>query len=436
MSLWVYRSISVPLSALGKRSNFFKGSVIALTLIMTGCNPGSNQAPIESRQAAQTPPLTTAPVPQAQPVAPPAPPPTLTADGLPAPRGQRIALLLPLSGDAAPLGRILLDAAQMALFDLGGVPIELMPLDDKGTVDGAVEAAHKAMDSGASLVIGPVFSPSAAAVGNAVASRNINVLSFTNDSSVAGGNVFTLGITPEQQVMEAVSFARELGKGRAAILAPDNPFGLKIANAVTGGMARLGGSVTHRVLYRPNVDFNSPEWFGQLAQLKAGGFDLLVAPEGGPRLKVMAGVVQSSLTPGSPPQWIGSLLWNDLALAQEPVLNGGLFAAPQPDRAERTAFGARFRQSYNRDPNLLASLAYDAVALAGLLSQDPSAQQNGQFFSADALRDPAGFAGVEGIFRFDQRNVALRGLAILRYEGGSIVMVRPAPQSFEAVPSQ
>ena len=53
----------------------------------------------------------------------------------------RVGLLLPLSGPAEALGRDMLDAAQMALFDVGDNDLVLLPRDTGGTPAGARLAA-------------------------------------------------------------------------------------------------------------------------------------------------------------------------------------------------------------------------------------------------------------------------------------------------------
>ncbi|MEE8202420.1 MAG: ABC transporter substrate-binding protein, partial [Alphaproteobacteria bacterium] len=56
-----------------------------------------------------------------------------------------VALLLPLSGPSGGLGAAMLDAAQMALFDVGATEIVLLPKDTEGTPDGARRAADAAL---------------------------------------------------------------------------------------------------------------------------------------------------------------------------------------------------------------------------------------------------------------------------------------------------
>ncbi|MBF0356827.1 MAG: ABC transporter substrate-binding protein [Alphaproteobacteria bacterium] len=69
--------------------------------------------------------------------------------------GQRLraALLVPLSGPSASLGKSLLNAAQLALFEMSGAGFSLLPIDTKGTPEGAAAAARQALDHGAQVIL-------------------------------------------------------------------------------------------------------------------------------------------------------------------------------------------------------------------------------------------------------------------------------------------
>ena len=55
----------------------------------------------------------------------------------------KVAILLPLSGPNADLGKAMLDAAQLALFTTGNDRLTLVPRDTTGTADGAANAAKR-----------------------------------------------------------------------------------------------------------------------------------------------------------------------------------------------------------------------------------------------------------------------------------------------------
>ena len=80
-----------------------------------------------------------------------------------------------------------------------------------------------------------------------------------------------------------------------------------------------------------------------------------------------------------------------------------------------------------RRPPQLASLAYDAMSLVALLAQGPPYHR----FTQAALMDPNGFAGVNGIFRFNPDGTSERGLAVMEVTPDGPVVVSPAPTTFQ-----
>ena len=84
----------------------------------------------------------------------------------------------------------------------------------------------------------------------------------------------------------------------------------------------------------------------------------------------------------------------------------------------------RFAGVYGREPAPLAVLAYDATALAVLLSTTQPR------FTAAQLTAPQGFAGGAGIFRLRADGLAEHGLAVIQVDAGSGRVIDPAPASF------
>ena len=139
------------------------------------------------------------------------------------PAGQRVAILLPLSGPRADIGQSMLHAAQLALDGPDAPPLDVK--DTGGTPGGAAAAAQSAIAEGAGLILGPLTSPETAAVAPVARAANVAVLAFTNDQSQAQPGVWTLGITPGQQVRRLVAAAQGQGKSQFAALLPDSDFG-------------------------------------------------------------------------------------------------------------------------------------------------------------------------------------------------------------------
>ncbi len=426
---------------------------------------GSRASP-PAGAAAQSP--TAADVPPLQPFDPGAPveierlpppdalPPLLTPPAG-ASAGAKVALLLPLSGPQAALGRALLDAAAMALFEVAGERLVLLPKDTGAGPDGARLAAEQALADGASLILGPIFRDAAAAAGLAAASRGVNLITFSTDATVAGGNVFLFGFTPEQQVSRVVKYAAARGLLRYAALAPENAYGAAVTGALQKAAAEAGGSVARLESYPPDgrnmeaaverlagyqarktalvertrelADSDSAAARRELSDLanrealNEYEFDALLLPEGGQMLRNLAPLLTYYEVDTARVKVLGTSQWEDPALGLEPALRGAWFAAVSPGAAED--FRRRYERAYGRKPPRIASLAYDAVALAAALAQ------RGPAMDAEALRNPSGFAGVDGVFRFGSDNVAERGLAVLEVGPDGFRVISEAPQSFE-----
>jgi ABC-type branched-subunit amino acid transport system substrate-binding protein len=385
--------------------------------------------------------------------------PPLTAPATPRPSPVRVAILLPLSGANAALGRALLDAAQLALFELGGERLTLMPRDTRGTPEGAARAAQLAVAGGAELLLGPLFGTSVAAAAPAARAGGVNIVAFSTDRKVAGAGVFLMGFMPEQQVDRVVAFARAKGLSRFAVLAPDSAYGTAVVNALRRATSQRDANVV-RVEFYPSdareahdpvkrladygrrrgalvaerkalaarsdeVSKQALERLNALETMGGVGFDAVMLADGGATLRAVAPLLPYYDIDPAKVHFLGTGLWDDPTLGTEPALVGGWFAAPPP--AAAAAFDQRYAGTYGRQPPRIASLAYDAVALAAMLALEEA----GPDYSAAALSAPSGFAGTGGIFRFGADGVVQRGLAVLEVEPRGLKVVGEAPGTFQ-----
>jgi ABC-type branched-subunit amino acid transport system substrate-binding protein len=377
-----------------------------------------------------------------------------------APGTVRAALLVPLSGRHADLGQSMLNAAQLALFDIADQRFELLPYDTGGTPDGAAAAAQFAVGDGVSVILGPLLAGSVQAAAPAAWAANVPVIAFSSDRSVAGDGVYIMGFTPGTEVERVVSYAYGQGLVRFALLAPDDAYGTRVVTALDDAAAAIGAIVTRVELYdpatgdfnevvrrlvdpnRPNRSFISedagPEGRTRgvsqltLARLdparNRGGlpFDALLVADGGRRLQAIAAHLPVHGIDPNRVHILGTGAWDEPGTGAEPALLGGWFAAPQP--GFRAEFEQRYAENYGEAPARLATLAYDATALAAVLAQTPG----GGAFDEATLTDPRGFAGRDGIFRFRPDGVAERALAVLRVERRGADVISEAPVTFEA----
>lgn len=357
---------------------------------------------------------------------------------------QTVGLLLPLSGPRAALGQSMLRAAELAMFDVADDSFELVVRDTKGTPGGAESAARSAIDAGANLLLGPVFSSSVQAVKPVADAGSLPMVAFSNNRNVAEPGAYVMGLLPSEQVQRVVGYAARQGLRRFAVLAPRNAYGQVVVQALQEAAARGGASFAGAEFYAPGSKNVAEEakrlarqyWDGRLpkdaqnAAPPANAFDAVMLPAGGQDLRAVAPTLPFFDVDPERVKFLGTVLWNDPSLGTEPTLVGGWFAAPPPESWQN--FERRYRETFGDRPRRLASLAYDATALAGILARQ-SDSTGPEVYSRSRLTQRNGFAGVDGVFRLNDDGTAERLYAVMEMQRKELKVVDPAPGSFEAL---
>ncbi len=342
-------------------------------------------------------------------------------------RAVPVALLVPkTASNGAGLAQALENAARLAVADLGGASVDLRVYDTAGTPQGAALAAEQAIDDGARIFLGPLFAESASAAGQVAASRGVNVLSFSNNPSIAGGNVFILGNTFQTSADRLVRFAASRAKGRIYVVHADDPaeqLGAdSIQRAITANGAQLAG-VTSFPLSQQGVIDTIPEI--ARGYRSSGASSIFVTSGTAGALPFLAELLPENGIDSDTAQFIGlqRLDVPSSALSLK-GLQGAWFALPSPGLSQQ--FANRYSATYGTTPNPVAGLAYDGVAAIGALV----AQGNSNALTVESLTQGQGFAGVNGPFRLFRNGTNERGLAVAQIQNNQVIVIDPAPRSF------
>ena len=392
-----------------------------------------------------------------------------------------ISLLLPMSDsreNIRALAEDLFNAAQLAVFDAGQGKIVLRLHDTQGTPEGAARAAKEAIAAEADILIGPLFSSSAKAVAPVLSGRTVSALAFSNDRSVRADNIWLLGFMPEQNIDRVVVETISQGLVRFGVLVPEGAYGDLLLQQVRQRIERFGGELVQAEAYPEDAkgmfdpvrrlaqfDRRKQAHTDELARLTAEArrlapadtpddklfsvlrtiapelvsayeglkrsetlgeipYDVVFVPEGGLALRKLAPLLPYFDIDPKLVKFIGTGLWDDPSLSQEPPLHGGWYAAP--DRTLWAGYQKRYEQLFARPAPRLTSIAYDSVSLAIKLATINQQQP----FSYDLLTDPNGFAGLDGIVRLTADGLNDRGLAVQEITARAPRIVSPAPRSF------
>ena len=342
---------------------------------------------------------------------------------------KRIGVLLPFSSSNAGVRRhaeSLLAAIELALFDSGVDDILIMPRDTGGDARKAAEATAVLVDEGADVLVGPLFAESVRAAATVARARDIPIIGFSNEQSAAGGGAYLMSFPPEEEVARTVDWAALRGIDKFAFMGPSDEYSRRIETALRFEAARRGAAVVGAEFYSPQdeapVDAAQNIARRIKSELALGAQTVGVfLPERGEKLRSVAPLLSYYGVDVRRVQFLGTAIWAEPAIAREAVMRGAVFAAPDP--ADAQIFESAFKNGYDRSPTALASLGYDASAMAiGLLSDGAVTQ--------DEIRDIDGFRGVNGLFRFRNNGTIERGLAIMSVQSGGAERVEPAPPNF------
>lgn len=341
----------------------------------------------------------------------------------------QVALLVP-GGSTAGSDRFLAanleNAARLAISDLNGVNIDLRVYNTGSDPAQASAITTQALDEGAKIILGPLYADAANAAGLAAVSRNVNVLAFSNNPKIAGGNVFVLGATFDNTARRLVNYAARNGTTRFAIVHGNDEGGQvgrdAIATAVRSSGAQLAGVESYTLSQQGILDA-TPRI---AATINSTGADAVFLTAGANAdLPIIAtSLPEAGINPADT-RYIGLTRWNALPQALSlPGVQGGLFALP--DQGMVANFESRYQGVYGDAPHPLAGLAYDGIAAIGALVS----QGNANALTKQALTTRQGFQGTSGIFRLLPNGLNERGLTVAEVRNNSVVILENAPRSF------
>ena len=367
--------------------------------------------------------------------------------------GRRIAILLPLTGATSEIGQAMLKAAQLSLDQPGAPALEIQ--DTGGTAEGAATAARTALAAGAGIILGPLTAGETAAVAPVARNAGVPVLAFTSDETQAQPGVWTLGVTPAQQVRRLVLAVQAEGKTRVAAVLPQNPFGDALASGLLASTAGAGLPEPRIVRHAPNFaglnealkdvsGYNGRrgalEQQQRAARARADAEGLRPAAEPGnqapgaaPMDALLLGASGEALGQAVPMlafydigpdqvRILGPALWAR-EVSRLGAIAGAWYAAPDP--ALRAGFEQQYAAKYGAPPRDLASLAFDAAGVARAMAGPGG-------FAIGGLTRPEGYAGADGVFALLPDGHVRRGLAIFQIDRGGAHIVQPAPQVLSA----
>lgn len=155
-----------------------------------------------------------------------------------------VGAILPMSGKYKPLGEAVLRGIQLALK---GSELELVVKDSQGDVNLAGKQVEElAFDEGAIAVIGPLLGDEARRAALVAEELELPILTLAKSEEITalGPHVFRNMLTNAQQAEALAEYATAtLGYKSFALLYPNLPFGVELANRFWDEVLKRGGEV-------------------------------------------------------------------------------------------------------------------------------------------------------------------------------------------------
>lgn len=337
-----------------------------------------------------------------------------------------VGVLLPLSGAYASVGQELLNAIELALFEVDADHVVLLPRDTASNSDAALAAFLGAVSDGADVVVGPLFAWTTAAIAPEARARGIPILSLSNDTSLAGDGAWMLGVHPSGEVRRALDYALDQPGRRVGLIAPISAYGDAIVDAYRShlppanqsGLARYGGEISAGSAVETFVK-NAP------GGARRAGDTILIAARGNDLRALAAELAYRNVAPDQI-RYLGLSSWRTSDIQGEPALEGGRFVDLADSQFER--FAGRFARTYGSQPSRTAALAYDVTAVAANMARVHASERTVW------LQAPQGFDGLLGTFRLLPDGTVERGFAVYEVTRDGYRLSEPAPARFGALP--
>jgi branched-chain amino acid transport system substrate-binding protein len=329
----------------------------------------------------------------------------------------RIALLVPLSGPNGAVGQSIANAANLAVLDTGGRRIRITTYD---TATGAAVAASRAVNEGNKLILGPLLAEDVRLVAPVAQRGRVPLISFSNDTGVAGNGTFIMGYTPAESIDRVVRFARARGMTKFAGLTPTGVYGQRAANAFLRSVESAGG----QVVSLQSFDRSRGGISAAITKMGANSpYEAVLIADGA---RTAAQAVTMLRRGASEARVLGTELWNtESGIGAMTPLHGAWYASV-PDGLYRQ-LAAKYRARFNTAPYRIASMGYDAVLLVSRIAQD---WRTGADFPVARLIDEGGFTGIDGPFRFRRDGVVERALEVTQVGANGLTVVSPPPARF------
>ena len=354
----------------------------------------------------------------------------------------KVGVLLPLSGKFQDIGESFLKAIQLALYDISNKNIKIYPKDSKGNALNTYLSAKEFEEQGIKIVIGPIFYESLERLGEV---NKITFISLTNKTKEIPKNTIAFGINIESQIGALKKYFNEIKVSKTILLSPKSEFIHQSESVAKKDLLKFYRTYKYdanpkkitaeiekltkyrerkkdlerriKILEKSDLykDKNELKKLEQMHTLGKINFDSVVVIDFGERLKSVLSSFMFSDVSSNKVNFFTINQWFDETFFNENAMQNLHF--PAIDYKNLKKFNKKFLNAFNKQPNKVSILAYDAL---GLIYHCWSS--NNFQFNQDQFYTKKGFKGMHGEF-FIEKNLSKHKLKIYKVSEKKFVKV-------------
>ena len=353
----------------------------------------------------------------------------------------KVAMFLPLSGKYQYLGQSIIDAVQLALYELRADDITFQAIDVGSDHLSAKEAMRDIDFKDIDIILGPVFKEQVKVVHKYARQENLIMITYSNDLDLINkSGIYIFDIVPYQQIKKVVAYASNNKYSNLYSVAPENKYGDLIKKILLNNKGEDHYNIKKIALYTPAdapifqkfalsdaiLDIKS-SMKGDIANTLPGfGHPVILLPESGHRLLSVVNQLQF-LHSTSDPKYkvLGIGDWNEYVFQQNLIAQNAWIADIPHELLYE--FNGRFIDNYKYKAPRIAAVAYDSILLIAAILNNSNGKIIIQF---QEIERSNGYQGITGTFRLKSNGVTERLYSVYQYQKGKMEEILPAMKGF------
>jgi len=363
----------------------------------------------------------------------------------------KVGVLLPLTGENKSIGKAILNALELALFQTNSKKINLIIKDTKADPVITKNIFKNLINENVKVFIGPLYSNSLSSIQNEATSKNVALFALTNNTNLAKYGIWTFGIDPQQQTIRILDFLMKKGNKKIGFLLPENAYGyllydtiqklLKKENIMPLRVEFFTESIDSQREAAKKISLGFEEYENYLKSIEENNniqnenensiltevidkpLDSIFIAASGQTLTILASQLQYSNVDPKKVIYAGTSSWEDESILQEPALNRSFFSATTDLLEEEIT--KTYSIAYGADMPKVAMVAYDILSLFSTVIKEKGE------LKVNYLLNENGYLGLRGLFRLKPNGIVERTFQIKTIKKSKFKTFQKAPEFFE-----